>query len=366
MASQPPATAPLPTTPDTPTPAPGEGQAPSSGYPDGMAPVEDQSDLLNDIFDLAPSTEKPGLDIFGNPLGGASDTAPPVAEPTPSPSAPPEPGAPAAPAPDAAPKGAPAPVPSPAPAPAPAAPAPTPTPAPSELETLRAQVAALTTMLQQAQKPVAPSSPAPSPTGQPGAPAPSGDDQKPIYEQPIDYGLSIPPDLAEALSSEDDATRTHALTFLINGVSKAVHTRVRAEMLEVQKGLRAELGSIPQQLDQQTQIRQTREAYFSRFPTHQNPATELLIQEELAALNAAQPGAAFDANFINALGTRVNNRLATLAGIQPAPSAPAPAAPAAPAARPAPMLPSSGRGPAPAAPAASTQQDLIDDTFSNF
>lgn len=233
------------------------------------------------------------------------------------------------------------------------------------MEVLKAQVAALTRMLEDKAKPSPTPTPAPAATpGAPqggGSPAPEGSGDKPVYEQEIAYGLQIPPDLAQALSSDDDGERISALNFLINGVAKAVHTRVRAEALSLRDAVRSEIGQAISGHDQQRQVQAMRESYFSAFPTHRNPATELIIQQELAALIAAQPDAQWDTNFVNALGSRVNAKLAELAATATPTPAPAPAP--SPAPRPAPMLPAGGRGGSPAPAAASTQQDVLDELF---
>lgn len=319
--------------------------------------------LLNDIFGFDDAdiggTSSGGLAAW-DPSAAGGEGAAGASAPSPSPSPTPAPSDPQ-PTPTAtpAPTQAPQPDGQPAPTPAPAA-QPSPTGA-DEVATLKAQVAALTQMLQQ-QQTQTPQQPTPTPTPAPaaGQSGTTGTDQ-PTEDDLATYQLGLPPDVAQAIFGDDPERAQQAMVFTINALARTIHTRIR-EDIEKRYIPRVldQVGGTLQQREQQQQVQERAAQYFAAFPAHNTPAIHALINEENAALVAQTPQAAWDQNFINALGQRVQARLQALAGVQVAQvPAPAPTPTPAPApARPAPFLPGQ-RSSAPA-PGGSTGDEVVD------
>lgn len=298
---------------------------------------------------------------------GVPPAEPPAPDAASSPPASPEPGAAPVEAPVAAPVAPPSPepaAPEPAPAPAPGAQtppaAPTPPPAasvPTEAElrqqSLEATVNALQAEIAQLRA---------NPQGQGQQPQPSAESGQPGgQEPPPAYNLTLPPNVAQLILSDEPEQNAQGVTHVMNAVATIVHASVRAEMLQRLGNFRQELqqGTVVEQ--QARTLEEAREQYFQRFPDHKDPLKLLVVQREAAQMAVQYPNLQWGDQYMNALGTRVNNAIAALTG-QPAP-APVPPNTPAPPARPAAGLPSGARtGETPGSELAGT--DLIEQTFS--
>lgn len=288
--------------------------------------------------------------------GGAVEapSAPPVTPPAGSEPSP----TPAAPAPIATPPGTP-----PAPAasePQPAAPAAQQPPSAEALrvQSLEAQVQALTQTLETLRS--QPAQPGSQPAAQPGP------DQPP---QPVRYGLTLPPQVADALNSDDDAVRTQAITTIVNDIGTIIHNSVMQQMrTEVSSMFQALVSSSTQATDAQQReaaVTQGREAYYAAFPDHNNALILPLVQTEAQKMAAEYPHLKWGPDYINALGARVEAALTSLrGGAAPQPEQPS-GGNGAPPARPAAMLPSGNRqGQVPGTVLEGS--DLIMDTLDPF
>lgn len=303
-------------------------------------------------------------DIFGIEQPSIETAEPPAASPSAAPPAPVEGAAPVE-APAAAPEPSPAPVaPEPAPAPASSTPAPspapttppaTPTPAPDprdlQLASLTATVQSLQAALEQQR--------ANQPGGQPSAAEPGqGTPQAPQLPQ---YALTLPPQVEEALSSEDPTVFRAGVLNIINNLAAIVHHNVRTEFNHRLATFQQERQN-DEVVTRQAQEREAqKEQYYSLFPGHKNPTIEPIIQQQAGKLATEYPGLSWGPEFMNALGARVNNALTELTGAAPAPApapfTPQPSVPA----RPAPGLPTGTRGEVPGSELSGS--DLIEDTF---
>lgn len=242
---------------------------------------------------------------------------------------------------------------------APAAQTPTPAAAPAVVapvdeNALRVQSLEATVQALQQELANARANPAP---GQP----PAGAGASPqTSEQPDElprYALTLPQQVAAALTSGDDQQTLAGITHMMNSLATIVHHNVRQEMRAREAALLQAARAHEDQSQEATQIANSREDYYKAFPDHRDPLILPIIQAESVAMAGQFPGLPWNENYRNALGQRVNARLAALRGqAQPAPGgAPAPAAPAA-------MLPSGTRAETPGSEL--TGGDLIMDTFS--
>jgi hypothetical protein len=211
------------------------------------------------------------------------------------------------------------------------------------MASLRQMVADLTARLGQPQ--AGAQTPA---TQQPGQPA---------GEAPPAYNLAIPPQLSEAIFNENPQIAQQGLTHLVNSLAQQIHQTVRTEFRQ-ELTTRDQQAQQQQQQGQQTQQQeQMQRDYYGTFPAHNNPAIKQIVAHEAQQLQAAYPGLSWGPDFMNALGARVNQTVASLARQQPqAASAPAPSA------APAPFVPSSPR---PMIPAGGDDlQTLMDSTMA--
>lgn len=217
------------------------------------------------------------------------------------------------------------------------------------VHSLEATVQALTQQLEQLR--ANPSS------GQPPAQGTESGSQ-PAVEPPPGYRLTLPQPVFEAIFGENATPETQqaGVVNLINNLASIVHHNVRQEY-------RAALNGLVQAAREQEQIGQRtdaaakgREDYYRAFPQHQNELVRPLIADEAQKMAGEFPNLAWGTDYINALGVRVNNRIAALtAAAQPAVQTPAPA--------PAASLPTGTRTETPGT--ALTGEDLIMDTFSS-
>lgn len=306
-----------------PVDGPGSPHQPEPGYRPDPA-VQDNSGAIMDVFGLEGDWNE-GLRASEAKLSGTGQTG---SGEVPAPGAAPaaDGGQPAPPAPSQ-----PAPTPAAPAAGQPAQPAPAQPAAPTnEVETLRAQVAAMEATIrafQSSQQPSATAQPA-QPAGQPAQPS-----QLPPVEQLVDYRFSIPADVAAAIDSEDPNQRHAGLSHLISSVAQNVHARA---LLHVQHLLNDRFARYDSERAQLTERQQIEQDYYSAFPQHMEGLNRYLVHAEAQAMWAENPTLAWGPAARDALGARVNAKLGIAATPQsqadgsgqqpptPAPSAPAP------------------------------------------
>lgn len=226
--------------------------------------------------------------------------------------------------------------PTPAPAAAPASAPQTPqVDAAAEVQALKAQVQALTQMLQQNQQPQS------GQTGQPTGPAVQQPEQ-PNADQLQEYNIAIPQDVSQAIFSEDPNLAQAGLNHLINSFGKLVHQRVIQHVDQLVSHRLTDYGQ-QQTLTQQQQEMQR--DYFSHFTDHSDPGIRLIVAQEAQQMWSENPQLAWNEESRNSLGARVNARLGRVPVVtQPADPAPAPAVqPMQPAPRPAAQMGASTR-----------------------
>lgn len=330
------------------------------------SPPEPAADISSEIMDTLGLSDTSGAaaaiaakaaDSSGDatpptPAGDSSPALVPAGD-TPPPEAPPAPSQPAAPEP--APASAPGATPPPA-SPAPVTPPAAPTPPVAVDEavlreaSLKAQVDALSRTVEQLR-----ANPQGTPSGTP-PPAESGT----TGEQPVRYNLTLPQQVQADLMSEDPAKNMAAISAIVNDLGTIVHNAVRAELRKEIQVAVSSISSSGEQGEREQATAKARDAYYAAFPTHNSPLALPIVQAEAQKLSAEFPGLPWDANYINALGARVNKAIADVAaatgGVVPPPAPPAVPA-AVPPARPAPMMPSGNR----AADAVSSTGDLSEE-----
>lgn len=285
-----------------------------SPFPEDKS-VPDQSQDIADIFGLGeeagpvaqpqqPNSPEGAKEGGASPSDGASAAeggqgqAQPATPATPSPQSGQQGTSPQAPAQQ--------PAPAPAPAAPPAAPASGTAPAPSQdptVQALTAQVQALTAHIAQLTQG------GPQGVGQ-QAPQQGQGEQQPQQHPLMDYRLAMPDDVASAVFNEDPGVARQGLTHVINAVGKEIHSRVIRHVDEL---IGQKLQSYGQQTSTQQQQERMRQEYFTSFPQHNDPATQLIVAQEAQVMWGANPALAWDENAKNALGARVNARLGVAA-----------------------------------------------------
>lgn len=223
----------------------------------------------------------------------------------------------------------------------------TPPAAPSD-EALR--VASLEATVQALQQALSNAQAQPAGQGQPvaGQPQPGQQDDLPRY------ALQLPPAVAAAINSGDDQQTLAGITHMMNSLATIIHHNVRQEYRASLAQLMQTARAQEEEGTTQRVIEDSRADYYKAFPDHNNPLILPIIQAESVAMAGQFPGLPWNENYRNALGQRVNARLAELRGQQqPSNVPPAPAA----------MLPAGSR-PADSTGAELTGGDLIADTFS--
>lgn len=336
-----------------------QGQAPAAAPVDDFAQdVMDTlgvSDWNNDgeLDSSADDTPPPAAPVAGSEAGAGVDApspapvTPPVAEPVtpPAPVTPePAPAAPQATTPPAAPTTPPVAQPAVVP----------PTEEQLRTQSLAAQVDALQQQLQQmrANPAVAQPQAGQQPQAESGGP--------PVRR----YNLTLPQQIKDALISEDPEQSVAAIGNIVNDLGTIVHNTVMTEVRQSFAALLQAAGASEQIEKQTSTANAAQEAYYSKFETHRNPLYLPLLQAESQRMAAEFPHLTWNEDYINALGTRVNARVAELATQTGFAPVPAPAPVAAPPARPAPMMPSGNRGSTPGT--AIEGGDLIEDTLGQM
>jgi hypothetical protein len=202
--------------------------------------------------------------------------------------------------------------------------------------------------------------------GQPApTPTESGQPQEPPTV-PARYGLTLPKPITDALISDNPQDNVAAIQAVINDLGTLVHHNVvlqmRKEMQTSIGGLLSEAQSVVSGTERQSAAEAAREDYYKAFPDHKNPLVLPIIQSEAQKLAAEFPKLPWNADYINALGVRVQNAIATIAGQPPQPvGEQTPQAPDgnAPPARPAAMLPAGNRGASAVTPSGDISDDIM-------
>lgn len=308
--------------------------------PSGLSDLEAE---VNEIFGFEEVAPPPASGSPAEPVvePGVGE----VKAPSPAPETPPAPEAtPAAPVTGE----------TPAPGTPPAAPAaePAPSAAPTppvgeealKLQSLEATVEALQATIDGLRANPAPAAPA-APAGESGT----------TEELPA-YSLTLPKPVADAILGEDPQQAAAGIAHMMNSLATIIHANIRKELGVREAALVGRLQQSASTVDEAEVRQKGQEEYYGAFPTHKNDNILPLVQAEARKMAAEFPNLKWGADYINALGTRVNNRIAALVSPAPAPEiVPVPPAPA-------PSLPSGTRGETPGSNLEGA--DLIEDTFS--
>jgi hypothetical protein len=199
-------------------------------------------------------------------------------------------------------------------------------PAAPDEQALKVQSLEATVEALQAQ--IAASRASPDPGSQPPAGNESGGTE--AATAPPKYDLTLPQPVAAAIFSDDPQQQQAGVVHMMNNLAAIVHHNVRLETRAMLGAVLAEARKAEQTTDDSAAIEAGRQQYFAAFPDHKNELLQPLIAAEATKMTAEFPNLKWGPDYINALGTRVNNRVAALAP-KPSnapPSDPAPGIPA--------------------------------------
>lgn len=165
--------------------------------------------------------------------------------------------------------------------------------------------------------------------GQPAGGGSGGADDLPRYN------LNLPQNVAAAILGDDPQQAVAGINNMLNSLATIVHHNVRLEMQQRFGQLINAAREQDSQAQTATAIEQAREDYYKAFPAHKDPLILPLIQSETMQMAAEFPGLGWSDQYRNALGQRVEARLAQLRGQgngggNPPPSAPAASLPSGP------------------------------------
>lgn len=221
-----------------------------------------------------------------------------------------------------------------------------------EAASLKAQVEQLQRDLEEAKKTPPASTEKAEPAATPSAEAPT--------LPPIQFAM--PKELREALMDEEPEKFLGAIDHLVSGILTYTRNEVAAvvgRINEIQKALAGEASGASEGDDPPLDLKKAEEAaeaargqYYAKFPSHKGKEFQPIIAAVAAEMATQFPGHAWNDDYINALGARVNGRAKELAklvaGDSPAPK---------------PNLLQPGARSAAPGPGEMTQQDEIADTF---
>lgn len=154
---------------------------------------------------------------------------------------------------------------------------------------------------------------------QSGGPQPqAGSGQQPQPNQPggaqePPLRLVVPDELYSAVMDENPATSKQGLSLLITAVAQ---NAVEAAVKRITPIIDQRMQAVTQALQTGEQVQKQEQAYFDRFPAHNNPLFKPLIQEVVQAKYQQFPHAAWDEIMMDAVGATVNEKLKAL-GIDP-------------------------------------------------
>lgn len=173
---------------------------------------------------------------------------------------------------------------------------------------LRAQVASLQSVIDSMR-----SQSQPPQSGTPSAPPAGPESGQPAAEQPFRYNLTLPQPIVDALNSGEPEQIVPAIGKIVNDLGFIVHNTVIAQVRQEMQTAFSTLASMAERTNDGSTREAAREAareqYFAAFKSHKNPLIEPIIQNEANKMAAEFPGLPWDANYINALGARVNAAL---------------------------------------------------------
>lgn len=185
-----------------------------------------------------------------------------------------------------------------------------------ELESLKAQVAALTAA---AAKPADPPAAAPVPA--------AADDQLAAVK------FEMPPQLRDALLGDDQDQFTAGINHLVSGILTTVQNAIIPIQQEL-AALKASGGGSPSpaptgdpapgSVDLDAQAATMREQYFTTFSAHRADEFQPIIAAVASEMAAQYPGHAWNEQYIAAMGTRVTERAKAVAKLMNASNNPAP------------------------------------------
>lgn len=130
------------------------------------------------------------------------------------------------------------------------------------------------------------------------------------------YALQLPQPVAEAIFGEETTPERQmaGITHMMNSLATIVHARMRQEVKESFAALLGTARHVEQEGRMVSTMESMRQDYFANFPTHRDPLVLPLVQAEAAAMTTAFPGVSWNEQMRNALGQRVEARLAALRG----------------------------------------------------
>lgn len=143
----------------------------------------------------------------------------------------------------------------------------------------------------------------------------SGTEQQTQQNTPK-YSVQLPKELLSDMLSEEPEENIRGITNLINGVMTSTHNTTLQEIAKVREAILTEVRAAAAgqsiQQEQAATVEDMQKQYFDAFPAHQDTNMQAIVQTEAAALSGEFPNASWNADYINALGNRVNARLTAL------------------------------------------------------
>jgi hypothetical protein len=176
----------------------------------------------------------------------------------------------------------------------------------------------------------------------------------------IKYEVQLPDAVLDGLFGESPEQAKQTMNALISSIITQSHRTAAKLVMESQTLLQAQIQAPIAEAENRKAEETSRQEYFKAFPAHENPAYQLLLGQQAAALAAEFPTLSWGKEMREALGMRVNAALIA-SGVTPvsgAALATASQPSAAPA--PAPFSPAGRRAPAPATNSVDISAEIMD------
>lgn len=124
------------------------------------------------------------------------------------------------------------------------------------------------------------------------------------------FTLRTPPQLVQAMASEDPAERQAAIDNLVNGVANTVWNEVQRQMAEMTKNIPT---IVQRHTQQHNAVQQVFTDYYGKFPEHK--AMGPYVQSVAMELSRTLKPQSWTPEFRDAVGAEVKKRLAAAAGL---------------------------------------------------
>lgn len=131
------------------------------------------------------------------------------------------------------------------------------------------------------------------------------------------FNIAVPADIITSMASDDPKERGTAVSVLANGLMNTVYNAV-VESLE------QKFASVPQliqrHLDSHQSAQSIRNDYYSKFPSHDNPALHAVVTNVAARLVKESPGKGWSPELRDKVGAEVQRIIMAAVGGEPPPA----------------------------------------------